>query len=178
MSVDIAPLALADADEVAVLQNHLWRVTYAGLLPEEILATRNDEANRRVWRERAALHERQGRSPEGARTWVAHDEVGRPIGWSSAGPPRDEDPPTDVELWSLYLDVGHQGSGVAADLVDAAVGAGAAHLWVLDGNDRAIAFYRKVGFERDGTVKHDVRLGADEVRMVRRGDPPPSSGRG
>ena len=179
MSSGIAPLVLADADDIAVLQNRLWRVTYAGLLPEEVLAARDDEANRRVWRERAAVHERQGRSLEGARTWVAHDEVGRPIGWSSAGPPRDEDPPTEVELWSLYLDVEHQGSGVAGDLVDAAVGAGPAHLWVLDGNDRAIAFYRKVGFEWDGTVKHDVRLAADEVRMVRRRVAhPPSSGWG
>ena len=50
---------------------------------------------------------------------------------------------------------------------------------VVEGADRAIAFYRKVGFEWDGTVKHDVRLAADEVRMVRRRVAhPPSSGWG
>lgn len=32
---------------------------------------------------------------------------------ASTGPPRDADPPTDTELWSLYLASEYQGSGVA-----------------------------------------------------------------
>lgn len=181
MVTTIGPLLVEDAAVLARLHNALWRRTYASLLPEEVLAARDDETNIRRWQERARAHERDGRSPEGARTLVAHDEDGTPIGWASTGPPRDEDPPTDTELWSLYLAATHHGSGVAHDLVEAVLPSpAAAHLWVLRGNDRAIAFYRKVGFELDGAVKHDPRLAATELRMVRSpqraGDrPPPGS---
>lgn len=166
--VEIAPLAVADAEVIALLHNHLWRVTYRGLVPDEVLAARDDAVNIALWRERAATHERTGRSAEGARTWVAHDESGRSVGWASSGPPRDDEaPPTPLELWSLYLATEHHGSGLARRLLDAAVPPGSAHVWVFRSNARAIAFYRKVGFAPDGTVAHDDRLGADELRMVR-----------
>lgn len=84
------------------------------------------------------------------------------------GPPRDECPPTPAELWSLYAAPEHHGRGVAHALVTAALPSShPAHLWVLDGNDRAIAFFRREGFALDGVVKHDDRVGADELRMVR-----------
>lgn len=166
--VRIDPLRAADAEVIARLQNHLWRVTYAGLLPEAVLATRDDDVNAALWRDRAEVHERTGRSAEGACTVVAHDDGGRPIGWATTGPSRDDAPPTAAELWSLYVAAEHQGSGVAHQLLAAVLpSSAAAHLWVLSGNDRAIAFYRKVGFEPDGGRKHDPRLGADELRMVR-----------
>lgn len=167
--VSLEPLTVPDAAPLAVLQNHLWRVTYAGLLPEEVLAARDDETNTERWRERARAHEVSGVSPEGTRTLVAHDAVGEPIGWVSTGPPRDESPPTETELWSLYVAAEHHGRGVAHRLVEAALPSPEpGHLWVLVGNERAIAFYRRIGFSPDGMVAHDARVGADELRMVRR----------
>lgn len=164
----IAALRVEDAETIAVLQNRLWRLTYAGLLPLEVLAARDDETNIGVWRDRAAAHESAGVSPEGARTLVAHDERGEAIGWATTGPPRDADPPTTTELWSLYVAPEHHGCGVARRLLAAALpSSAAAHLWVVRGNDRAIAFYRKAGFAPDGLVEHDDRVGADELRMVR-----------
>lgn len=164
----IAALRVEDAETIAVLQNRLWRLTYAGLLPPEVLAARDDETNIGVWRDRAAAHESAGVSPEGARTLVAHDERGEAIGWATTGPPRDADPPTTTELWSLYVAPEHHGCGVARRLLAAALpSSAAAHLWVVRGNDRAIAFYRKAGFAPDGLVEHDDRVGADELRMVR-----------
>ena len=168
MHPDIRPLAPEDADEVAALQSRLWRATYTGLVPEGVLRLRDDSANVRVWRERARTHALRGWSDEGARTLVAHDGDGRPIGWASTGPPRDDDPPTPTELWSLYVAEGHHGRGVAGHLLAAVLPSSArAHLWVLRGNDRAIAFYRREGFVPDGTTVHDDRIGADELRMVR-----------
>lgn len=164
----LAPLTVADAATLAVLQNRLWRETYAGLIPAEVLAERDDERNIARWQERARVHEERGTSPEGALTLVAHDRAGAPIGWASVGPPRDASPPTPTELWSLYVAPEHHGRGVAQALVAAALPAsGAAHLWVFMGNERAIAFYRKLGFRPDGTVAHDAPMRVDELRMVR-----------
>lgn len=171
MSPDIRALAPEDAAAVAVLQNRLWRLTYTGLVPEQVLEARDDVANTRAWQERAATHAATGRSPEGVVTLVAHDDAGTPIGWASVGPPRDVDAPTDTELWSLYVAEEHQGAGVATRLLEAALPSSAVHLWVLRGNDRAIAFYRKVGFELDGTVELDPLVGAEELRMVRTAGP-------
>ncbi len=166
--VRITPLRADDAAVIARLQDELWRTTYSDLLPARVLRARDEGDNATRGRARAITHEGMGCSPEGARTLVAHDEDGVAIGWASVGPPRDDDPPTATELWSLYVAAGHHGSGVAGQLVEAVLPSRApAHLWVLDGNARAIAFYRKVGFAPDGAVKSDPRLGADEVRMVR-----------
>ncbi len=63
---------------------------------------------------------------------------------------------------------------MATRLLEAVLPSTSAHLWVLRGNDRAIAFYRKVGFDLDGAAKHDPRLGAEELRMVRAAGPPGS----
>lgn len=52
----------------------------------------------------------------------------------------------------------------------AAIGEEPAFLWVLDGNQRAIAFYRRHGFELDGVTKMDPVAGL-ELRMVRRQTP-------
>ena len=169
-TVRITPLRADDAVVIARLQDELWRATYSDLLPLWVLDARDGVDNVARWRERATLHEESGRSSEGALTLVAHDEDGVAIGWASTGPPRDEDPPTDTELWSLYLASEHHGNGVAEQLVEAVLPSPSpAYLWVLAGNVRAMAFYRKVGFVPDGAVKHDPRLGADEVRMVRLG---------
>lgn len=66
----------------------------------------------------------------------------------------------------LYVLASHHGSGVGAALLQQVLDASRpASLWVADPNPRAQAFYRKNGFERDGSVK--VEGGVREVRMVR-----------
>ena len=42
-----------------------------------------------------------------------------------------------------------------------------AELWVFDGNPRAEAFYRKLGFERDGVEATHHETGLHGIRMVR-----------
>lgn len=168
MVTTIAPLVLDDAAVLGRLHNALWRSTYTSLLPAEVLAARDDASNVRRWQERARAHEESGVSREGGRTLVAHDRAGAPIGWATVGLARDASPPTPVELWSLYVAAEHHGRGVAQVLVAAALpDAQAAHLWVLVGNERAISFYRKVGFAPDGVTQHDDTVGADDLRMVR-----------
>ena len=52
-------------------------------------------------------------------------------------------------------------------LLDRTLGDRAAYLWVIEGNERAQAFYRKRGFVDDGGRTIDEPSGATEIRMVR-----------
>ncbi len=74
-----------------------------------------------------------------------------------------------VELQVIYTLRRVHGLGVGQALVDAVIGNSAAFLWVLEDNPRAQAFYRKNGFQPDGTRQllppdwHEL----PEIRMVR-----------
>lgn len=74
-------------------------------------------------------------------------------------------PHGDVELARFYVDQAHHGGGIAQELmaaVDAHARArGGRRLWlgVWERNFRAIAFYRKCGFEKCG--EHAFLLGTD-----------------
>lgn len=92
---------------------------------------------------------------------------GEVIGIAIAGPSRDEDPPTERELYAIYLRQGHQGSGVADELLDATIDGGPACLWVYRDNPRASAFYVHNDFIPDGSEKIDS-AGILEIRMVRK----------
>lgn len=73
--------------------------------------------------------------------------------------------PSPVELKRLYVSRAWHGRGVAQALMDAALDAararGARTVWlgVWEKNPRAVAFYRKCGFERVG--EHNFVLGSD-----------------
>ncbi|WP_439627445.1 GNAT family N-acetyltransferase [Gemmata sp.] len=70
-----------------------------------------------------------------------------------------------AELWRFYVDRGWHGRGIAKRLMQAvleeASASGATTVWlgVWERNPRAIAFYRKLGFEDVGA--HEFRLGTD-----------------
>lgn len=79
--------------------------------------------------------------------------------------PDDVRGPEPIELKRFYVDTAWQGRGIASRLmqatIDAAVARGARTRWlgVWEHNPRAIAFYRKCGFETVGS--HDFMLGRD-----------------
>lgn len=72
-----------------------------------------------------------------------------------------------LEVRSLYVRAEMYGRGIGYALLTEAIGPAPAYLWVLDGNDRAIAFYERQGFRFDGCSKTE-RVGT-ERRMVRPG---------
>ncbi len=100
-------------------------------------------------------------------------ETGEIVGMSGARPTRrDEDPDPalpETELQMCYLAAQHRGSGAADRLLEAAIGALPAHLWVLEGNDRALRFYEKHGFRLTGEREQLDETWANrwELRMVR-----------
>lgn len=149
----------ADAEALAHLHLDVWDDAYTGLMPQSILDDRRDETQARVERWRTILGGSHG-------TLVAEDDDGL-VGFASTGPGRDADVDTELELWALYVRARLWGSGLGYVLFREAVGDRAAYLWVLAGNERAVAFYERQGFRLDGTSdQHDEGL---HVRMVRAG---------
>ena len=101
-------------------------------------------------------------------TLVAATDVGELIGFAQllAGEvPPFVTGPAPIELLRLYVDRGYHGQGVAqalmATALEVASDRGALTIWlgVWERNPRAIAFYRKWGFEDVGS--HDFLLGSD-----------------
>lgn len=154
-------LRLAEVDDAELLfdlHRSCWREAYAGLLSQETIEG--------VFADRsAAVAGRRERLADPARpTWLAVVDDA-PVGFSTAGPARHADPPTPLELYAIYARASVWGTGVGRALLDASTGGAAAYLWVLEGNDRAVGFYRRQGFELDGTTdEHPEGL---HLRMVR-----------
>jgi ribosomal protein S18 acetylase RimI-like enzyme len=149
-----------DADELGRLHVEIWRLAYTGLMPVDYLAGLDPEAFAEKWRSRLS-------DPlPGIVRLVVRDDQGL-AGFSTAGPPRIDDPPADLELYAINVLPRAHGTGLADELLDRTVGDRAAYLWVVEGNDRAIAFYRRRGFADDGGRDVDSESGATEIRMVR-----------
>lgn len=149
---------VADAEVLLDLHHACWVEAYAGLVdPDRIAAVFADRE--------AMLERRRDRLADPSRpTWVAEVD-GVPVGFATAGPPRQDDPPVDLELAAIYARAGVWGTGVGRDLLAAAIGERAAYLWVLAGNERAIGFYERHSFAPDGaSEEHPEGL---HVRMVR-----------
>ncbi len=149
-----------DADELGRVHVAVWRHAYDGLMAAEYLAGLDPVAFAAKWRARLA-----DPLPGIVRLAVRDDEG--IVGFSTAGPPRIDDAPADLELYAINLLPRAHGTGVADDLLEATIGDRAAYLWVIEGNERALAYYRKRGFADDGGRDIDKESGATEIRMTR-----------
>jgi ribosomal protein S18 acetylase RimI-like enzyme len=160
-SWQIAALAPEDCDELGAVHIEIWRHAYADHMPAEYLARLDAALWAGNWRKRAA-------DPELAtRTLVARDAEGHIVGFASAGPTRDEYPVTEWELYAINLLPRVQGTGLADELIKRVLGPRPATLWVLEGNERAQAFYRRHGFVPEGAHAVYDSTGTPEIRMVR-----------
>jgi ribosomal protein S18 acetylase RimI-like enzyme len=143
----------------------VWQEAYAGLMPAAYLDTLDHAEFAAGWRERLLVPR------DGVANWLARDRAGI-VGLATSGPARDDDAPTPWQLYAINVLARGYGTGVGAALLDAAIGDRAAYLWVVEGNARAIAFYRKHGFRDDGVRDRFPDTGTPEVRMSR----PPVTG--
>jgi GNAT superfamily N-acetyltransferase len=155
---------MEDAPAIGRFHAACWVDAYRGIVPEEVLA-RIGPAEREVrWRRRLAECRRS--------TAIAElEEVeARIVGFVTWGPSHDEPEPDlpALELASLYVDHAQWGSGLAAALLEHAIGDAPAQLWVYFANARARAFYQKHGFAPDGHVQVDESTGVLECRYVRK----------
>jgi ribosomal protein S18 acetylase RimI-like enzyme len=150
-----------DAEEIAAVHVHGWRDTYAHLLPERFY---DDDAYRR----RVDLWTRIIDEPNPANSVCIAEIDGAIVGFGMAGPARGDDAVRDTELYSIYVETAHHGSGAAQALLDAVLGDAPAQLWVVADNARAQAFYRRNGFRPDGATQVEEHLeNLSDIRMVR-----------
>ena len=156
--------ALPEALEIADLHVATWRETYSRVLPEDFFTEEHVRSRHQMWN-------RVLGNPRVEWTIRIAESRGQIIGFAFAGPSLDargQQLPRDRQLYSLYVLAEHHGTGVGQALMDATVGDGGAMLWVAKDNPRAVAFYRRNGFDFDGTEQRDP--GAPKIvdaRMVR-----------
>jgi GNAT superfamily N-acetyltransferase len=143
----------ADAESLTHLHLDVWDDAYTGLIDQAILRARRTNIAERVERWRGNL--------ASGNTLLA-ESGGDLIGFASAGAGRDQ---PGLELYALYVRGTYWRTGVGRALMLEAVGDQDAHLWLLEGNDRARVFYERQGFRLDGTIE-DAPEGR-HVRMVR-----------
>lgn len=146
-----------DAEEVAGVHVRSWREAYRGLIDQKILDGLSIADRAAAWR---------GYVLEPLTTTLAllvAVRDGTVVGWTSFGSGRDEDGAGDGEVYGIYADPAAWSTGVGHALLSAAeqriadAGHARAYLWVLDGNDRADAFYGRHGWEADGATKVEER---------------------
>lgn len=164
MQYKIRQATAHDMDAVAQIRADAWEDAYAGLVSDEALAFARDGVAdvATYWQEEML---------RGVTPWVGIDAERRIVGFAIADAASADDRPALIELKLLYLDAAARGSGLADALLNAAIGQGVpACLYTFDGNERAIAFYRRHGFEPDGHRRPwpggrtDV---PDEIRLIR-----------
>ncbi|WP_285117127.1 GNAT family N-acetyltransferase [Leifsonia sp. fls2-241-R2A-40a] len=148
---------VADAAAIARVHVAAWREAYAGRMPDEFLAGLDEDTRAQGW---TTILER------GETDAFVAESDGDVVGWATAGAGRDEHAPRPRELEGIYLLASAYGSGAGQRLLDAAIADSPAYLWVMDGNPRAEAFYRRNGFTRDGeTSAHTI--GTTLIPIVR-----------
>ncbi len=133
----------ADAEAIAAIHAASWRSTYRGALSDEYLAGDVVAERITVWSKRLG-------HPAGNQYVVVAEEAGRVAGFACAY--AREHPEWGSLLDNLHVVQEQQGRGLGAALLRA-VAAWCAevapdsplHLWVLEGNVRAQAFYQKLG---------------------------------
>lgn len=153
----VRPASVDDARGIAEVHVQAWREAYARQLPAHLLAGLRVEPRVERWAVIVA--------DDTTDVFVAEVD-GRVVGWSTASGGRDDDRPTPRELEGIYVLAALSGAGVGQRLLDAAIGTDPAHLWMLDDNPRAEAFYRRNGFVRDG-VERDRTMAGHPIHVVR-----------
>ena len=124
-----------DAPALAALHVAAWEETYAGLLPRTEIDRFDLTFRTRQWVQML-------RNDRMRVAWVPGS------GFAFSGPQRESDWVArgyPEELQAIYLLRAAQGNGAGQALFNAVRPPGPFMLWVLQGNDRAIRFYERMG---------------------------------
>jgi GNAT superfamily N-acetyltransferase len=167
-AIEVRGVLAAELPAVARVRVASWRAGYAGLVPDSELAAIGEPERLDAWVERTAA------STE-VSTLVALLD-GEVIGFAAYGAERSDLAPAVAgrgEVYALYVHPDHWGVGAGHALMTAARAAlrsrgdDAVSIWVLEGNARGIAFYRRQGFEPTGDVTESTLDALPEARYAR-----------
>jgi ribosomal protein S18 acetylase RimI-like enzyme len=108
MTIDIRLAAASELSDIARIVVDVWRLTFAGLLPDEFLESMSyshqEQRHRRYF----------GRA--GVSYYVADDEGDSIVGFASGGLTRHASFPHEGEVYALYLLPAHQRRRIGASL--------------------------------------------------------------
>lgn len=156
----------SDAEGIAIVQVAAWQSAYRGLLPDDVLDRLSLDESKRRWQERIA-------QPWG-HVFVA-GQADRIVGFAACGYTDDEDVDRESagEIYVMYVHPEHWRRGHGTALLQEALdrlrsdGFQEAILWVLRGNEPAIAFYERAGFRADGASALKCRTDGSLMPVVR-----------
>ena len=142
--ITIRNAATRDADAIAGVYVDIWRDTYAGIIPDQILL--------RMLRRRhgTTCSVEFGKRRNGHTVMVAEDSRAGVVGFGSCDRARYANLPYDGEVYTLYVLTDYQGQGIGKRLLgglfDALLerGSRSALIWVLADNP-ARFFYQAMG---------------------------------
>lgn len=142
MTATIRPATPADAAALGAAHVQAWRETYPGIVPDTVLAALDPAEKAAMWRASITA---------GGIVLVALLD-GAVIGFAAGGAQREPAlMPYPGEIYSLYVLRAGQRRSLGRTLMAALAralasrGFASANLWVLAGNDTALAFYRALG---------------------------------
>jgi ribosomal protein S18 acetylase RimI-like enzyme len=155
-----------DAEEIANIHIAAWQFAYRGIMDDALLNSMDHAKKVAAW---ADAIENLGWS-----IYVSQHD-GKITGFVHISEYRDNDIDNcDFgEVASLYVCPELVGTGLGGRLFSEGLnrlesqGFTKVALWVLEQNERAISFYEKFGFRRDGASKTHPKTGLAEVRYVR-----------
>jgi GNAT superfamily N-acetyltransferase len=174
---DAGPLADAsvrrarpnDAPAVGLVQATVFRETYAGRVPDDVVARFEPDAFARAWRESLAS------PPDGIHRLLVACAGAQVLGPCAIGPSQDRDAGAatgEVTVLGVHPDARRQGHG--SRLINAGVdllrdaGAEAVTLWLLAHDESTRGFVSGSGFTPDGAYRDRVvSPDGDTLREVR-----------
>lgn len=143
-----------------------WQETYRGSMPDSVLDDPALPAAREGFWTAALTDERWSNNHA-----AVAEANGHIIGVAMSGPPEDPEAVEDRQLYLIYVEALHHGSGAGPALLNAVLDPRqSAVWWVAERNPRTHAFMRKHGFAPDG--RSQTQDGIRAVRWVRRADQP------
>ncbi len=156
---------LEDAEAIGALHARVWVETYKDLATPEALAQL--DAARRTTGWLAVLKDAEAKSD-----LMVAEAHGRIVGFTAVGPGGHHVFEGRGEIRQLYVDQTHQGAGIGARLMRAAAkrlsdrGFTSCGLAVVEVNDRAIAFYRRLGGVDEGGFTDAGPLWKSQNRLM------------
>lgn len=158
-----------DGARIAEIRVRGWQHAYRDLIPERLLADMRPEAGVQRWSDFA-------KAELPTKLFVAVTEDDQVMAYCLVGAARqDRDRHPDLptgELWAIYAAPEAKGQGAGKALHEVAMnhlveqGFRHAVLWVLEGNEGAMAFYRARGWYEDG-LKDSFEWGGVQIKEVR-----------
>ena len=165
----VRPARTNDAPAVGLVQATVFRETYAGRLPPDVLALFEPDAFARTWRESLSA------PPQGVHRLLVACAGDQVVGFAAVGPAQDPDAghaAGAVTVLCVHPDARRQGHG--SRLLNASVdvlrdaGAESVTVWLLADDEHARAFLAGSGFGPDGAYRDRVvSPEGDTLREVR-----------